>query len=435
MRHSLLLTHLLAACAAILVPAAYGQQQDDTPQVVLATDQGKDLASGANQTSESKELQLPPWLVPPGPTSQAGRIAAAFELEPTGQPTPETTGRPVPPLPSAKNQVRLASASRAHTGPPEVAHRASGPVSAERVHAQKLATEASSLGDLNDLIEFCSSTKHPQELKDISAWAYNRRGEYHSAAGDEHQAYDDYQRAILTDADCWQALHNRGVTLASYGRRTDALADFTRAINANPQLSTGYRNRAELLVSIGKYYEAIADFSRAIQSDPNDAELYSGRALARQQLGQTEGAVRDYNRSLALRPGNAAAFAGRGALYAELGFHEQALTDFSAALQSDPLCEPAYRSLAWLLATCHDARFRDGEKAVEAARRMLRLGDSQNPVTLDTAAAAYAAVGQYQEAVRYQQQAIALAQPASRAKFSERLTLYRQSKPFRSSER
>lgn len=423
---------LLAGC--ILLPCAAVAEQSsggsDSPKesVAVATDRADAPAHVSEEPPEPASLKLPRWLVPAEIANPAGRVVAAFELDPAESPAVLPAGHGPVPKPTKSKAVQLASAEHLLAGPPAAGVRRS----TERAHAQKLATEANSLGDVNDLIEFCTANSHPEVLQDIAAWAYNRRGELHSEAGDERRAYDDYQRAILIDSNCWQALHNRGVTLASHGRPADALADFNRAVKLNPSLMTAYRNRAELLVSLGRHFEALADFDRAIVAQPGDAALYSGRAMARQRLGQTDAAVRDYNHSITLEPDNAVAFAGRASLYAELGFYEQAVADFAAALACDPLCEPAYRGLAWLLATCPDSRFRDSEKAVESARRMLHLGEAQNSIALDTAAAAHATAGQFDEAVRYEQQAIALARPAQRRAMTQRLALYRQRKPYRS---
>jgi tetratricopeptide (TPR) repeat protein len=56
-----------------------------------------------------------------------------------------------------------------------------------------------------------------------------------------------------------------------------------------------------------------------------------------------------------------------------LGRYEQARSDFQAALK----CGPAYAwtnsSLAWLLATCPDAKLRDPDKAVELASKAVQL--------------------------------------------------------------
>jgi len=67
----------------------------------------------------------------------------------------------------------------------------------------------------------------------------------------------------------------------------------------------------------------------------------------------------------------------------------------------------AYNDLAWVYATCKDARFRDGKKAVEWA---LKAADvlKKYEACFDTLAAAYARDGQFAKAVETQEKAITM---------------------------
>src|SRR5262249_19208480 len=61
--------------------------------------------------------------------------------------------------------------------------------------------------------------------------------------------------------------------------------------------------------------------------------------------------------------------------------------------------------LAWLWATGPDG-VRDGKRAVEAATRACELTDWKENEFLDTLAAAYAEVGDFDKAVEYQKKAV-----------------------------
>ena len=80
--------------------------------------------------------------------------------------------------------------------------------------------------------------------------------------------------------------------------------------------------------------------------------------------------------------------------------------------------------LALLLGT------RDGKRAVELAARAAEATQHQNPGVLDTLAAAYAATGRYADAVKYQQQAIALAPEQAQSEFGQRLQRYQEKTPY-----
>ena len=70
---------------------------------------------------------------------------------------------------------------------------------------------------------------------------------------------------------------------------------------------------------------------------------------------------------------------------------------------------------AFALATNLRAELRDGEEAVRAARRALELGGDDRPMLLDTLAAAHAEAGDFREALRVSDQAIAVAERQRRS--------------------
>ncbi|MFQ6372581.1 tetratricopeptide repeat protein [Shewanella sp. YIC-542] len=91
---------------------------------------------------------------------------------------------------------------------------------------------------------------------------------------------------------------------------------------------------------------------------------------------------------------------------------------------------------AWVLATCPEAQFRDGEKARQLAASLL-AHNRQDPTNLDNLAAAYAELGDFRAAVKTQQQAIAALggdkgdADDKAGEFRLRLQDYLQHKPYR----
>ncbi len=89
--------------------------------------------------------------------------------------------------------------------------------------------------------------------------------------------------------------------------------------------------------------------------------------------------------------------------------------------------------LAWLLATSSQDSIRDGTNAVIFAEKADSLTGSTNSEIVDTLAAAYAEVGEFEKAVRAEKKAIALTKgqdTVPRGGFSDRLKLYVESKPY-----
>jgi tetratricopeptide (TPR) repeat protein len=304
--------------------------------------------------------------------------------------------------------------------------------------AEQAAAEATTPDQLAAVVHLCRrglECRPPQDqataLRSLAAWSCNRCGELESEQRREDEALKAFELAIQWDPSCWLALHNRAVSRAQQGNLEGALADFNRALELNPGLAVAYRNRGELLAATGRTEEAVADYSNALTQLPNDAELHAMRGHALHRLGRYEQATKDLGQSIEIAPHQADVFAHRGNVYAELGEYGRAIDDFRQALALDAQSADAHRSLAWLLATCPDAQYRNPHEAVAAAQAAMKIAAAGDPFMLDTLAAAYASAGQFDQAVRFQEEAIANV-PANFAEpFNERLALYRAQQPFR----
>jgi tetratricopeptide (TPR) repeat protein len=302
--------------------------------------------------------------------------------------------------------------------------------------SQSLAQTAESIEDLSAIVNLCErgmgsspTAELVGPLRRMAAWAHNRRGEMLIDSDRHQEAIRDFRAAIEYDPSCSLAIHNRAVTLAQQNETAAALRDFNRVIELNPGLAIAYRNRAELLASLGRIEEALADYTRAIQGLPDNAELYRVRGSAWHRAGDYERALADLNRAIELAP-DADAYTQRGNVAAERGEFDQALRDFHEALAIEPQWAEAYRSLAWLYATCGDASYRNPEQALAAAQRATELAEPGDCFVLDALAAAHASAGAFEEAVRVQERALATAPPDYADPLRQRLLLYQQGQSF-----
>jgi tetratricopeptide (TPR) repeat protein len=144
--------------------------------------------------------------------------------------------------------------------------------------------------------------------------------------------------------------------------------------------------------------EAIESLSRTLKVQPDNVHALLDRALAFEIVGELGKAVADYEKVIELKPD------GIGNLI-------------------------AHNNLAYLLSTAPDDSIRNGKRAVELAKRAQQRSAEPSADILDTLAAAYAEAGNFEEAVKTQQQAIEM-KPES-AKFREHLELYQAKKPLR----
>ncbi len=85
--------------------------------------------------------------------------------------------------------------------------------------------------------------------------------------------------------------------------------------------------------------------------------------------------------------------------------YEECLATLQDAVRCDPDNVEACIDLAWLLATCPDARIRDGRRAVSLARHALELA-RDHPYLPETLAAAYAEAGNFELAVHWRTESL-----------------------------
>jgi Tfp pilus assembly protein PilF len=175
----------------------------------------------------------------------------------------------------------------------------------------------------------------------------------------------------------------------------------------------------------------------ACTTDNDTAHLNLGSVLL--QDGILDEAINHFQKALQLNPENATAHFNLATMLRRTGRMNEAISHFQQALQIKPDDPEIQNSLAWLLATCPQASLRNGNKAVELARQANELTGGENPIILQTLAAACAEAGRFPEAVETAQRALRLADAQSNTvlagQLQSELKLYQAGRSFHSPER
>ena len=255
----------------------------------------------------------------------------------------------------------------------------------------------------------------------------------------EH-AIQDFSRAIRLKPGSAITLGGRGYAYMRKGELDLALQDLSRAIEVKPDNPEAYFNRAAAYRKNGDAARAAADFAsairgftRAIELKPDEAWTYVERGSVYFQTNDLDRAIADFTRAIQLKPDDAEAYCKRGETCRKKGDWRQAIADLTKASALRPERPELCNSVAWFLATCPEDGLRDGTKALPAARKACDLTQWKNPAILDTLAAVYAELGQFDEAVKWQRKV--LEDPEFTAKRGAparaRLQLYESGKPYR----
>lgn len=277
----------------------------------------------------------------------------------------------------------------------------------------------------------------PANLIAQDAVDYNNRGSEWNNKGEYDKAIADLNQALTLDPNLKNAYNNRAYARVKKGEYNKAIADCNEAIRLDPNYAMPYNNRAWAWINKGEYDKAIADCNEAIRLNPTLALAYYNRGDAWTKKDEYDKAIADFNQTLRINPKGADAYTFRGNAWKKKGEYDKSIADYNQALAVDPNYTDAYDALAWLQATCPDAKYRDAKRAFENANKAYQLDGGQSWGYIDTLAAAYAENGDFDAAKEWEEKAIALAatdksvEDKDKQRMRDCLELYRQKKPYR----
>ena len=182
--------------------------------------------------------------------------------------------------------------------------------------------------------------------------------------GMEREALEEYEDVVSLWPDYTLSHYNLATALERSGQPNAALVEIKKAITLNPHLADSESVLGRILLQKGDFNEAILHFQQAARLDPKNAETHN-------LIG-----------SIALMRND----------------QQTALPEFKMALKLAPTNATYANNLAWTLSTCPDKSLRNGSMALELAKQASNALGSQ-AIVLRTLAAAYAASGNFQEAM------------------------------------
>jgi len=253
------------------------------------------------------------------------------------------------------------------------------------------------------------------------------------------EAIATLQQAVEIEPDSATGRWHLAVTLRMADRLDEAINELRKAVEIDPDHLEARADLGAFLQASGDHMGAIPHLKKAIEMNPNVAPLHFYLAFSLQALGKDADAINEMRIAKKLAPKNANVCLQLGVMLVKSGNMQDAIESLRDAVRLQPDWLPPMVVITEILATHPDARIRDADEAVRIGKRAAELSGHKNAEILDRLAAAYAAAGHFEDAVRTGEQALELAHAAGNEQFMkqvrDRLELYRQRKTLYDPER
>ncbi len=307
--------------------------------------------------------------------------------------------------------------------------------------------------------------------KNPESWmAHNNLGTFLQDEGEISDALHQFREAIQIKPEHGQLYFNQGTALQLLGRNQEAIPSFKEAIRLEPDDPDSYNNLGLIFHFQGRYREAIQQFKKALELKPNYGAVHNNLGGSLRTLGRLGPARLHYKSCVEYAPEMAEGWYNLGSVLLAQGKPREAIPNLRQSIkinekqpnahytlglclseeQADEEAVPsflratelktgwaqAHDQLAWILATSSVDSVRNAAEAERHALLAAELSQRKNAGILDTLAAAQAAAGKFEEAIKTQQEALDLARFATKETnksfeaMERRLEMYRSGNEF-----
>jgi protein O-mannosyl-transferase len=262
-----------------------------------------------------------------------------------------------------------------------------------------------------------------------------------------------WEDTLVKNPTAWLASNNLGMIMRDQRNYPRAQELFEQTVALNPNMLEGRMNLAEILIEQGKLAESLPHIKEAQAIEPRHPEPVMAEGRVLKQMGRIDearirlldataiyenvvlnhpdsplglfGLGRAYNATdrgsdavkvltklVQLTPGDGHAWSQLGLAYLKSGDVPRAVANYLNALQIMPENAEVIDRLGRILATTTDEKLRDPDRALMLANEAVRLTFAKSPPCLDTLALAYAAKGDFKNAIQTAAEARKLAEAA-----------------------
>ncbi len=267
-----------------------------------------------------------------------------------------------------------------------------------------------------------------------NAAAFETRGVQAMQGRDWPAAVAALRKAIELAPDSALTRLNLGTSLYLSGDADGALEQYRTAVRLSPSLARAHFGIGTVLETRHQDPEAIDAFSSAVRIDPDYVEAHFSLANALRRAGRVGESLAHYDAVLTRNAAVSQASFGYAMALVRLGRFRDARDRLDRAARLFPDQPGFAHALARILAAAPDDQVRDGARAL-AVMKPLVEGQPHSPALSETMAMALAETGRFEEALRWQSEALDLARRGRRPDLVPHLTanlrLYEGRRPCR----
>jgi tetratricopeptide (TPR) repeat protein len=276
-----------------------------------------------------------------------------------------------------------------------------------------------------------------------SPLTYETRGLRALESKQVKEAADLFRRGLELAPDDPGLLHRLGTALFMSGDAAGAVRQFERALQHAPEFPRAHFGLGMVLNLSGRQAEAIERFAAAVKYQPDYLEARLGLAEALRITGRLQEALPHFERIVELDPGLSEAWVMYATTLLRLQRYQKARDQLNEARRVHPDETELTDLLVRLLAAAPDDQVRDGNQAMALMQELLQgppRNDVQSggpfpPDVRETMAMTLAELGRFDEAAKWQREAIAAAEQAGRGDLArlmaDNLALYEKRRPCR----
>lgn len=285
-----------------------------------------------------------------------------------------------------------------------------------------LVAKARALRELGRLDDALAAARRATSRSPEMAEAQNLLGMCLADRGELSAAIAAFETAVQRNPRSDQALNNLAKALADAGRFDEAIRRYEEALAVNPSFAVAALNLGQTLLGRGRAAEGERYLRQAVRLEPLLFEARAALAECLAQRGESAAALAVMREPVERHPKLPAARTALADWLEARGDYAGAAAALRAGLAALPESAELANNLAWLLATCPDARVRDGAEAVRWAQQAVGATGRGNASILGTLAAALAEAGRFGEAISTAQEAARRADASHEHSLAERLS-------------